>query len=325
MRRGLVIASVSLFLLGIAFAGASYVWLRASYNAPSDRSSESIVYIPRGAGTAAIAATLKQAGVISSSRVFRYGVRIFGGPRPLRAGEYLMPAGASPSDIAAILQSAEQVVHKVTIAEGLTSAEVVSLLAAEPALVGDVPLPREGSLLPETYHFHRNDTRAGLLRRMEDAMQAALDALWDQRQEGLPYRSPGEAVVMASIVEKETGVAGERSRVAAVFINRLRRGMRLQSDPTVVYGISEGSGPLGRKLTRQDLDTATRYNTYQIDGLPPTPIANPGRAALEAVFHPAATKDLYFVADGSGGHAFSETLEQHNRNVRAWRKLQRQN
>lgn len=325
MRRGITIATVSVFFLGIVFAGASYVWLRTAYHAPSDSPSESIVYIPRGAGTASIAATLKQAGVISNSRVFRYGVRLFGGEKPLRAGEFRVPAGGSPAAIAAILQSAEPVVHKITIAEGLTSAEVVSLLTAEPALAGEAPLPSEGTLLPETYHFHRDDTRAALVRRMEDAMQAALDALWDQRQDGLPYTSPREAVIMASIIEKETGVAGERSRVAAVFINRLQRGMRLQSDPTVVYGINNGAGPLGRQLTRQDLDTPTPYNTYQIGGLPPTPIANPGRAALAAALAPASTKDLYFVADGSGGHAFSETLDQHNRNVRAWRKLQRQN
>ncbi len=193
-------------------------------------------------------------------------------------------------------------------------------------MTGDIgKTPDEGTLLPETYHFHRGESRQEILRRMKEAMSDEVARLWDERVDALPFKGAVEAVILASIVEKETGVQSERGLVASVFINRLRKGMRLQSDPTVVYGITLGAGPLGRPLSRIDLDANTVYNTYQINGLPPTPIANPGKASIAAVLNPAPTDALYFVADGSGGHAFAKTLDEHNRNVKAWRKLQRQN
>ncbi|MBT6096092.1 MAG: endolytic transglycosylase MltG, partial [Rhodospirillaceae bacterium] len=250
--------------------------------------------------------------------------KMFGEPKPLRAGEYAFPAALSPAEAARILQSGRTVQRRVTFAEGLTRAEVASTLAAAAGATGAVgPLPQEGWLLPETYHYAFGDSREALLKRMNDAMVALADKLWSERAPDLPIKSVHEAVILASIVEKETGVASERPRVAAVFINRLRLGMRLQSDPTVVYGLTFGEKPLGHGLTRADLQSRTPYNTYLIKGLPPTAIANPGRAALESVLHPADSKDLYFVADGTGGHAFARTLKGHNANVAKWRRIER--
>ena len=219
----------------------------------------------------------------------------------------------------------ETVVRSFTIPEGLTVAEAMEIVAKAKGLAGAMPssLPDEGRLLPETYHYSYYDSKAQAVRRMEKALDDALAKAWAGRDEGLPLNSPEEALILASIVEKETGVKAERARVAAVFLNRLRKGMRLQSDPTVIYGITQGKGPLGRDLTRADLDTLTPWNTYEITGLPPTPIANPGLASIKAVLHPEQSDDLYFVADGSGGHAFSKTLNEHNRNVAKWRKIQR--
>lgn len=326
MRRALLIVLALLIVVALAGTGGGYLWLRNAYHAPLASASDSVVNVERGQSVNAIARKLQSAGVISSSSVFRFGLRLFGAKKPLRAGEFLIPANASPADVARVLQEGEPIVYKATVAEGLTSAEIVAIVEAEPKLSGKIAsVPPEGALLPETYHFHRGDSRVGLLDRMETAMETALEGLWDKRLPGLPLASASEALILASIVEKETAVADERPRVAAVFINRLRRGMRLQSDPTVVYGITGGTGPLERSLTRRDLDTPTPYNTYQIDGLPPTPIANPGLASIAAVLNPMETDELYFVADGSGGHAFAKTLNEHNRNVRAWRKLQKQN
>lgn len=324
MRRRLLLlllCAVAVCLLG---AGGAYVWVKGAFQAPSSTAEDSIVMIERGSGIAQVARHLQQAGVLAEPRVFRFGLRLFGDGRPLKAGEYRIPAGASPAEIAKILQDGVTVVHRITIAEGLTSHEVVEVLRADTVLVGEITVvPAEGTLLPETYHFHRGDTRADLIARMQRALRETVDELWASRRRDLPLRSPEEAIVLASIVEKETGLAEERPHVASVFVNRLVRGMRLQSDPTVVYGITGGTGPLGRPLTRADLNAKTPYNTYQIDGLPPGPIANPGRASIAAVLDPLRTEDLYFVADGNGGHAFSKTLQEHNRNVRAWRKQQK--
>ena len=230
------------------------------------------------------------------------------------------------ADILKILTEGEVYVRRITFAEGLSSAEILDMVGAAEGLEGDLPesLP-EGSLLPETYHYVRGDTRGDLLARMRAARDAALDELWTERAEGLPVESKEEAVILASIVEKETALADERPQVAAVFLNRLKRGMPLQSDPTVVYGLTQGKEPLGRALTYDDLRSETAYNTYVIPRLPPGPIANPGRAAIAAVLNPADVSFLYFVADGTGGHAFANTLEEHNRNVANWRKIQKQN
>ncbi|MDX1581615.1 MAG: endolytic transglycosylase MltG, partial [Alphaproteobacteria bacterium] len=242
----------------------------------------------------------------------------------LQAGEYAFDSGMTMYEVMEKLRSGDTVVRRLTIPEGLSTSEILALVRAEPALSGEIEEePEEGLLLPETYHFHLGDDRQGLVNRMKESMQEAITNLWPERQEGLPITSPYEAKILASIVEKETAVASERPHVAGVFINRLNLGMPLQSDPTVVYGIT-GGGPLGRPLRRSELDAETPYNTYQFRGLPPTPIANPGLASLKAVLDPLETKDLYFVADGTGGHAFAETYREHQRNVRKWRQLERE-
>lgn len=316
-------------LLLMVAGGAAFFfiaqYLLDRFEGPGPLQAEQVLIIPKGAGVSEIAKELEAAGIIDDGRIFRLGVRYLELGRDMKAGEFVLPAAVSMRDAAEIIASGKTVVHRITIPEGETSQEIVEILAAEPLLQGEITtVPPEGSLLPETYHFSRNDSREELLERMSAAMSALLAELWPKRAEGLPIGTPDEAVILASIVEKETAVDGERPLVASVFVNRLKRGMRLQSDPTVVYGLTQGQGPLGRALTRADLNAPSAYNTYQIDGLPPGPIANAGRAALEAVFHPASTSYLYFVADGSGGHAFAETLDEHNRNVAKWRKLQRQ-
>ncbi len=254
--------------------------------------------------------------------MFRLGARIQKVDSSLRAGEYAFPAAISAGDVVAMLSAGKTVVRRVTVPEGLTSAEVLALVAETPGLTGEVGTPpAEGTLLPETYHFSFGDTRADLIARMREAMTAELDTLWAARDAGLPLETPEEAVVLASIVEKETAVAAERRRVAAVFVNRLRKGMLLQSDPTTIYAVTGGAGPLDRPLTRKDLAIDSPYNTYVSPGLPPGPIANPGRASLAAALNPVDSNEYYFVADGTGGHAFARTLEEHERNVARWRKI----
>ncbi|NBC34251.1 MAG: endolytic transglycosylase MltG [Alphaproteobacteria bacterium] len=322
MRRAL--ARFFLVLSGIAIAGLiGLLALILAFVAPGPSTSPTTLVIAPGSGVNAIAGQLESQGVIADSRLFHLGVRVFGRAGRLRAGEFTFPAGASPHRAMTVLARGAAVSHALTIPEGLTSAEIVALLRDDARLAGAVgAVPAEGTLLPETYHVRRGDTRAAVLARMQAAMQAALDRLWPGRAEGLPLAGPEEAVTLASIIEKETGVAGERRLVAGVFVNRLHRGMRLQSDPTVIYAMTQGRAPLDRPLTRADIDgTDSPYNTYRIAGLPPGPIANPGLAALEAALNPAETEYLYFVADGSGGHAFARTLAEHNRNVAAWRRL----
>jgi UPF0755 protein len=283
---------------------------------------QTVVVLPRGAGLEQIATHLAAAGVIDRPWLFRLAVRVLERDRDLKAGEYAFPAGATPLGVIAMLAEGETVARRLTIAEGVTVAEIFQLLASNDALQGELPpLPEEGSLLPETYFYAFGDSRVGLVRRMEDGMRATLDELWSQRAQDLPFRTRREALILASIVDKETGIADERDKVAAVFINRLRRGMRLQADPTVIYGLTEGDGALGRELSRRDWEHDSAYNTYQIEGLPPGPIGNPGRASIAAVLRPANVGYVYFVADGSGGHAFARTLAEHNRNVAQWRKV----
>lgn len=326
MRRAFLVSIIIGMTISLLAIGGGYLWLKNAYQTAAGPGKDTIVLIEKGMGVAAIAAHLKQQGIVPSANVFRFGDQFFGAKLPLRAGEYHIPVKASPAMVAEILKTGEQVVYKTTIAEGLTTLEIVDFLRDEPLLHGDiVTMPAEGTLLPETYHFHRGETRLSIIKRMAAAMQRTIDELWESRAPELPLTTPYEAVILASIVEKETGVAAERAKVAGVFINRLNKKMRLQSDPTVVYGITNGAGPLGRGLTRKELDSITAYNTYQINRLPPTPIANPGRKAIEAVLRPAQTDALYFVADGSGGHAFAKTLQEHNRNVRAWRKFNKKN
>jgi len=320
MRRLGIIAAVVVAFVAVA-AGGLWVYLQQQFEAPGPLQQEAVVIVPRGAGLVAIADDLAAAGVIADPDIFALGVRLFADARALRAGEYAFAPGSSMKEAAELLASGRTVVHRLTVPEGLTSAEVVALLLAAEPLDGEIAtVPPDGALLPETYHFHRGDSREAVLERMRQSMSEALAELWQQRAGNLPLQSPEEALILASIVEKETGVDSERALVAGVFVNRLHKGMPLQSDPTVVYGITEGKAPLGRSLTRQDLADPTPYNTYQIAGLPPGPIANPGRAALAAAVNPAATEYLYFVAAGDGGHAFAKTLAEHNSNVAKWRK-----
>jgi UPF0755 protein len=248
---------------------------------------------------------------------------ILGHGRELKAGEYLIAAHASMHDVMEAMVSGRGILYSVSIPEGLTSQQVVDRLLSEEVLVGEVSaVPEDGTILPETYKFTRGDTRDNLLNRMRRDRDRIVTEVWNRRAPDLPISTPEEMVVLASIVEKETALADERSRVAAVFINRLRLNMRLQSDPTVTYGLFNGKEkPPGFRLSRADLDSQTAYNTYVIDGLPPSPIANPGQASLEAVANPSRTRDLFFVADGSGGHAFAETYEDHLRNVARWREI----
>ena len=325
MRHWLVTGALLVVLLIAALAGLVGLKVARQFESPGPLASETSLVIPAGAGLATIARALTDAGVIRDALTFRLGVTYHDAGRGLKAGEFSFPAMASMRQVMEILKRGETMVHRLTIPEGLTSQEIVALVASAEGLTGDPgPAPAEGSLLPETYHYSRADDRGMLIERMATAQQELLRELWANRDPNLPFAGPEEALVLASIVERETAVDGERALVASVFINRLRRGMRLQSDPTVVYGLTQGQAPLGRALTRNDLDMPSAYNTYLIDGLPPGPIANAGRAALQAVFNPATTGYLYFVADGSGGHAFAKTLDEHNRNVAKWRKLQRQ-
>ena len=277
----------------------------------------------KGAGLNEIATSLEAAGVISSAPIFVLAAQVTGAGRELKAGEYEFASRAPMARVLDDVRNGRVVRRMITIPEGWTSEMVVEALMQEEALVGEVAVPPEGTILPETYDFEKGEERSAVLKRMMDARDEVLASLWDKRKPGLPIRTPEEAVILASIVEKETGVAAERPRVASVFVNRLNQGIRLQSDPTIIYGITRGR-PLGRGIRRSELDGITPYNTYQIDGLPPTPIANPGRASLAAVLDPPETNYLFFVADGTGGHAFAATLEEHNRNVERWRIIEQQ-
>ncbi len=281
--------------------------------------------VPKAAGTGQIAEQLARRGLISDARIFSIGVRAFGFEGKLKAGEYEIKAGASMREIMDLLRSGRSILYGLTVPEGFTVAQVMDRIEANGVLVGDMPEepPTEGSIIADTQKFERGTTRKDLIDRMVKAQTDLVERIWARRDPDLPLKDINEFVTLASIVEKETGRSDERSRVAAVFINRLRKGMRLQSDPTIIYGLFGGEGkPQGRPIYRSDLDKPTPYNTYLIDGLPPTPIANPGRAALEAVASPSKTNDLYFVADGSGGHVFAGTLAEHNRNVAKWRRIE---
>lgn len=283
------------------------------------------VVIPRGAGPTTMAKLLEEEGVIAHPRLFRVALMIDPSPKPIKAGEYEVPAHTSMQALVELLQSGKVVQRRLTIPEGMTTPEVLELVRKTEALTGDVTLDvKEGDLLPETYFYSRDDTRDGLLLRMKEAMEKTLDEAWRKRAAGLPLANKREALILASMIEKETAVPAERTKVAAVFINRLRRRMKLESDPTTIYGLTEGKAPLGRDLTRADLQSNTPFNTYVIAALPRGPICNPGRASIVAATNPARDRSLFFVADGQGGHAFANTLLEHNRNVERWRQIQRE-
>jgi UPF0755 protein len=313
------------FLLIMAIASMSgLVWSRHRIDKPGPLAANKVLYIAPGTEVPDIIAELDREGVIDSPFMLNVALLLEGNRSKVKAGEYLFKQNASLSDVIDTLVSGKQVLHAITIPEGLTSEQIVERLRTSDILVGDITdVPKEGSMLPETYKVARDAVRVDVIKKMQDAQKRAVDQIWSRRASGLPLRSPYELVTLASIVEKETGKADERPRVASVFVNRLRNRMRLQSDPTIVYGLAGGKGSLGRGVTRAELEKPTPYNTYLIDGLPPGPIANPGRAALEAVANPSRTQDLYFVADGTGGHVFAETLDQHSRNVQRWRQIEK--
>lgn len=322
-RRG----RVALILLGLGVAlvlalGLAVQSARHTYEAPGPLAAEKALVIPRG-GTEAIAGALRDAGIIADARHFLIASQITKGAGPLRAAEFAFPANASLKQVLEILRQARPVQRRVSIAEGLSALQIQALLDKTEGLMGEAEPIAEGSILPETYAFEWGDSRAALIRRAQAAMNAALAEAWRDRAPNLPIRSAREALILASIIERETGKADERALVASVFVNRLRRNMPLQSDPTVVYA-ALGGAALERAITRADLDRDSPFNTYRNRGLPPGPIANPGRDSLRAATQPATSNFLYFVADGSGGHAFAETLEAHNRNVARWREIERQ-
>lgn len=326
-RRGGFLARISgLLTFAVAVALATMIGMtlfQRQTREDGPLAADKVVVIPTRSGTAEIAEILKREGVIAHTGLFEFAAR-FGGRPPLRAGEYTFKAHASISDTIDTLTTGRQVQHAVTFPEGLTSEQIVVRLNENDVLTGEVgEIPAEGSLLPDTYKFERGATRQQIVALMRAKQREVLAQIWLRRSAEVPVRTPSEMVTLASIVEKETGRADERPRVAGVFVNRLNKRMKLQSDPTIVYGLVGGRGTLGRGIQRSEIDRATPYNTYVIEGLPPGPIANPGRAALEAVANPSRTKDLFFVADGTGGHAFADSLEGHQRNVARWRQVEK--
>ncbi|MGE0827919.1 MAG: endolytic transglycosylase MltG [Hyphomonadaceae bacterium] len=327
----------ALITLGVVGLAIILAFVAESTRGGPNETEGAIVVAPRGASVTSIGRILEEEGHIRSALVFRVATLVYGAGKPLQAGEYEIPARASPRAIIDMMANGRAVLHGITIPEGRTSAAVIQILAESDVLTGDVPaVPPEGSILPETYSVERGMDRTVLLRRMMEARDEALREIWAQRASNLPISTPEEAVILASIVEKETGVASERPRVASVFTNRLRRGMPMQSDPTIIYGvcrmfpdrcrdgrlINERTGAV-RTIRQSEIALDTGYNTYRIPRLPPTAIANPGRDALEAVVNPPRTNDLFFVADGTGGHAFASTVAEHERNVRRWREIER--
>jgi UPF0755 protein len=326
VRHPLVIAGNAVFttlvLIAVVAGGAVYFG-KQHFDAPGPLGADKVVNIPRGLGTHDIAVLLEREGVIDQPWVFMGGVWVLKARGGLKYGEYQFAKRASLADVVDTMFEGRVVQHSFTVAEGLTCEQIVAKLLENDVLEGQIKdIPREGSLLPETYRFTRGMTREQILQRMQRDEQRVLAEIWEHRMSDLPLKTPDQLVTLASIVEKETGRPDERSRVASVFINRLKNKMKLQSDPTIIYGLVGGKGTLGRPIMKSEIEQRTSYNTYVIDGLPPGPIANPGRASLEAVANPARTKDLYFVADGTGGHVFSETYEQHQKNVARLRALE---
>ena len=316
-------AIISIFVLLAIVAGIALAIGKQRFDAPGPLAEDRVVSIPRGSGIRDIADVLVRDGVIDQPWVFVGGVLVLKAREGLKAGEYQFKAHASIRDVVATIVDGRVVAHQFTVPEGLTSEQIVARLLDDDTLTGNIrEIPREGTLLPDTYSFTRGVTREQMIQRMEQAQQRALKEIWDRRSSDLLIKTPEQLVTLASLVEKETGKPEERTRVAAVFVNRLKQKMRLQSDPTIIYGLVGGKGTLGRPIMKSEIDQATAYNTYQIDGLPPGPIANPGRASLEAAANPARTRELYFVADGTGGHAFAETYEQHQKNVARLRSIE---
>nr|WP_210258899.1 endolytic transglycosylase MltG [Rhizobium sp. WYCCWR 11152] len=317
---------MTMAVLVCVVAVIGFYYATSTYRNPGPLQTNTNFIVRNGAGLTEIASNLERNAIISDARIFRYltATHLSAG-ESLKAGEYEIKARASMRDIMELLKSGKSILYSVSFPEGLTVRQMFDRMLQDTVLEGDLPaaLPTEGSLRPDTYKFSRGTKRSEIIEQMAAAQQKLVDQIWDKRDQSLPLRSKEEFVTLASIVEKETGVPDERAHVASVFLNRLGKGMRLQSDPTIIYGLFGGEGkPADRPIYQSDLKRDTPYNTYVIKGLPPTPIANPGKDALEAVANPWKTQDLYFVADGTGGHVFSATLEEHNANVKRWRKLE---
>lgn len=318
MRR---LGCFGLMLALLLVAGAFFVV--QSWGGAGPLTRNTTVLVPQGATLRTAAAELEKAGVIGDASRFLLLARLFGSDEPIRAGEYRVPAGLSQSDVLKLLQGGKTLQRFVTVPEGLPSVLVHEALMKAPQLTGEAKVPIEGTVLPDSYSYQRGDSRAEVLDRMQKAMARYLARAWPKRKPTTVVKTPREALILASIVEKETGKPEERRTVAAVYSNRLKRGMPLQADPTVIYPITKGR-PLGRRILRSELNAKNGYNTYASAGLPIGPIANPGRASIDAVLDPAPSNALYFVADGTGGHVFADTLQQHNTNVQKWYAIRRQ-
>jgi UPF0755 protein len=316
-RRGCLLAALAALVLAV-----SGVWFLSGWFSAGPLGRDTAFIVPEGASLASVSAKLEGAGAIASADAFRLRARILGGGAPIKAGEFLLPKGASASRILSILQADDVIRRFVTIPEGMPSVMVRERLMAQPHLTGDIAVPAEGSVLPDSYDFERGESRDAVLRRMQAAMSRTVAELWAKRSAGIAVATPHEAVTLASIVEKETGKPSERRMVAGLYSNRLRQGMLLQADPTIIYPITAGK-PLGRRIRQSEIRAVNGYNTYTMVGLPKGPITNPGRESIAAVLNPAKTGALYMVADGSGGHAFGATLAEHNANVEKWFAIRR--
>lgn len=316
-------AVISIFVLIAVLTGIVLFVGKQRFEEPGPLAADRVVNIPHGSGIRDIADVLTREGVIDQPWVFIGGVMVLKAREGLKAGEYEFRAHSSLSDVVATIVEGKVVAHQISVPEGLTSQQIVTRLLADDVLTGDVKeIPPEGSVLPDTYKFTRGVTREQMIHRMQEAHERLVEEIWEHRSPDLPLKTPEQLVTLASLVEKETGKPDERTRVAAVFVNRLKQNMRLQSDPTIIYGLVGGKGTLGRPIMKSEITQPTPYNTYVISGLPPGPITNPGRASLEAAANPARTRELYFVADGTGGHVFAETYEQQLHNVARLRAMQ---
>lgn len=325
-RNKMKIAMFVLLTFLVVMAGmvfGVYQYLENTFNEQGPLETESIFTVPSGAGVSTIAAKLNAEGFINSPDMFKLMIKVEGQDGGLKAGEFAVPEASSLRDIYKILTDGRAILYPFTVPEGRTSAQIIRSMSAVGTLIDDAPVtPAEGTLLPETYHTPRGMTRSDLIKKMADAQTEFIDRVWQYRADDLPITTKAEAIILASVVEKETGISGERDMVAGVFTNRLNRGMRLESDPTIIYGVSQGD-PLGRGIRQSEIDRKTDWNTYRMDGLPKTPICNPGKDAILAVLNPGKTDAIFFVADGTGGHAFASTLAGHNANVKKWRAIER--
>jgi len=328
-RHPVIVVGNAIFtvLIVISIAvGAALFFGKQRFDSEGPLAEDKVVNIPRGLGIRDIADVLQREGVIDQPYIFMGSVIALKARGELKYGEYQFSKHASIADVVDTIIEGKVVQHAFTVPEGLTSEQIVARLLESTALTGQIKeIPREGTLLPETYRFTRGMTREQIIQRMQQAHRRVLQDVWEHRMPDLPVKTPEQLVTLASIVEKETGRPDERTRVAAVFVNRLKTKMRLQSDPTIIYGLTGGKGSLGRPIQKNEIDQPTPYNTYVIDGLPPGPIANPGRASLEAAANPARTKEIYFVADGNGGHLFSDSYTEHQKNVARLRGIEHSN